>query len=191
MHMSHENRSHDSPITRRRALAAGATLLTAGGTLVWVGEPASAQVSVESFSVADASFESESIDPVVDVTAAYRYDVAERPVDHLWFGVAIDGDTVAEETLVTETSTLENTTQLSARVADASGWSLTDFAPDAGGSVEHEVAIALSFAVRERDDSTIAQASAQDSATIAVTNPNSGNPTAALGGEGVIRDSSQ
>lgn len=159
--------------------------------MVWVGEPASAQVSVDSFSVSDASFESESIDPVVDVTAAYRYDAADRPVDHLWFGVAIDGDTVAEETLVTETSTLENTTQLSARVADSSAWSLTDFAPEAGADIQRDVTVSLSFAVRERDDSTIAQDSAEDTATIAVTNPNSGSPTAALGGEGVIRDSSQ
>ena len=176
-----------SALSRRKALAGGATLLTAGGTLVWVGDPVSAQVSVESFSVADAQFESDSVYPVVDVDVAFRYDVANEPIDHLHVGLAIGDTEVVSETLVTSESAYEGTTTLSGRVADSAAWSLQDFAPAAGESVEQTVDVTLTFAVRESDDSVIVEDSATDSATVAVTNPGAA-ASAVVGGEGVIRD---
>lgn len=180
-----------STLNRRQALAGGASLLTAGGTLVWVGDPASAQVTVDQFAVSDASFESDSVDPVVDVTAAYAYDVGTRPVNSLRFTLAVGDSEIASEELVTDESTLENTTTLSGRIADAAAWSLSDFAVDAGDSTEHTVSVTLGFAVLESDGSEIVSDSATDEATVAVTHPQDSAVTASVGGEGLIRDGSQ
>lgn len=179
-----------SQLTRRRAIVGGTSLLTAGGTLVWVGDPASAQaeVSVDSFAVSDATFETDALDPVVDVDVAFAYDVGTAPVASVELTLGIDGTTVTRDELVTDESVADATTTLSGRVADSAAWSLTDFAVDAGAEQTREITVALGLSVLESDGTVIASDEATDTAAIVVSNPADSTVTASVGGAGTVRD---
>jgi hypothetical protein len=188
--MANDRQRFDSAVShlsRRQALAAGAALVTAGGSLVVVGEPASAQVSVEGLSVPDKSFTRESVEPVVDVTVSYNYDAGNRPVEQLRFGLTVGGTEVATEDLVTDRTTLSGETQLSGRVTDAEAWSATDFAPAVAEEAQHTLALGLSFAVVDTDGNTVVSDSASTEATVTVAHPQDSEYIAEVGGSGTIR----
>jgi len=188
--MAHDRQRFDSAVShlsRRQALAAGAALVTAGGSLVVVGEPASAQVSVEGLSVPDESFTRESVEPVVDVAVSYNYDAGTRPVERLRFGLTVGGTEVATEDLVTDRTTLSGETHLSGRVTDAEAWTATDFAPAVAEEVQHTLALGLSFAVVDTDGNTVVSDSASTEATVTVAHPQDSEYIAEVGGSGTIR----
>jgi len=184
---SQRRESAVSHLNRRRVLAGAGVLLTGAGSLVAVSEPASAAVSVGNFDVANREFTGEQIQPVVDVTAAYQYDVGSQPVNALEFTLSIDGSVVASDELITDRTTLANETILSGRVTDSDAWGSDDFAPAVASSVSRDIKITLSFSVVESDGREIAGDSATATATVTVNHPQETEWTATVGGEGVIR----
>lgn len=178
-------------LSRRQALAGGAALLTAGGTLVVVGEPAAAAGEVSEFTVADKEFTRESVEPVVDVTAAFDYDVGTAPIDGLRFELGIDGTTVTTETMVTTKSTYTGEVTLSGAVPDSDAWSAGDLEPAIGASVERTLSVTLTFAVVDSNDEAIVSDSASDDPTVGVAHPQDSAYVVRVGGSGTIRASSE
>ena len=176
-----------SYLTRRRALAGGAALLTAGGSLVWVGEPASAAVSVDDYSVSDAEFTKAQLDPVLDVSVAYSYDAGNSTVGSLLFELQVGKTVVASEELVTDATTLDSTTELSGRIVDSDAWGLTDFSPEVASSVDRTVSTTLRFAVLDSNGEVIVEDSKSDTVTIAVAHPQESEYLASVGGDGTVR----
>jgi len=180
-----------STLSRRQAIAGGATLLTAGGTLVWVGGGASAQVSVESLDIADASFEAESIDPVVDIEASYRYDIGTQPIKRVELALSVGDTEVVTESLLTSRTTADGTESLQGRVADSDAWALADFAVAVGESVEHTLSVTLTMTVVDRSGETIISDKATDEVVVSVAHPQANKWTAGIGGSGVVRTESE
>lgn len=164
--------------------------LAVGGTsVVLIGsEDASAQVSVDSFSVADASFQAEAIDPVVDVTVAYDYDVGNSSVRELLLTLVVDGTDVAQSSLTTDRTTLEGEETLRGRVADSEQWSAEEFAPEVASSVERDVSVTVRFAVVGTDGETLVSDEATDTAVVSVSHPQESEYVASVGGSGEIID---
>lgn len=177
----------ESYLNRRAALAGGAALLTAGGTLVFVGDPAHAAVSIDDLTVADETFTTESVDPVVDVTVGYSYDAGNAAVESLRFTLSIDGETVATDELVTDRTTLENETTLSGKVTNADAYAASDFAPDVASSVSQELTIGLTFEVLGTDGTVLVGDTASDTAVVTVSHPQESEYVATVGGSGTIR----
>lgn len=178
-----------STLSRRQALAGGATLLTAGGTLVWVGQPASAAVSVEEWTVADATFEAEAVTPVVDATVQWSYDVGERAVAELFVGLSVDGETIASETLDTKRTVLDGDSALSGDVTDSSAWDQSDFEVGVGEAVTRTLTIGVTFEVRDESGVIVAD-SDEDSAEVEVSHPQETKLLAEVGGSATITDGS-
>jgi hypothetical protein len=174
-------------LSRRRTLGAGAILFASGGMVALTPDPVSASVSVDSLTVPDHSFTSESIVPVCGVVAAYEYNAADRPIKHLALTLAIDGDTVAREELVTDRQALSGETQLSGRITDSEAWSATDFAPEVGATVERTLSVGLTLEVVDTNDSVVVSDSAEDQTTVTVSHPQKTEYVARVGGEGTIR----
>lgn len=85
---------------------------------------------------------------------------------------------------------LDGDTTLSGAITDAEAWASDDFAPEAGASVERDLAVTLSFEVLDSGDRVIVADTASDTATVTVTNPNDAEQlTAAVGGSATIRAS--
>lgn len=176
---------------RRRVVAGLATLAAGGAGLSALGHPARASVSIDSWTVPDASFEAEAVAPVADATIAYAFDVgSDTAVRALAFELLVDGHAVASDELVTETTSLENTTTLSGALTDSGAWSTSDFDVAVGESVAHDVTVAVRFAVVGTDESEIVTARAEDTATVTVAHPQQTEYTASVGGEVAIRDDS-
>jgi hypothetical protein len=176
-----------STLSRRQALVGGATLLTAGGTLVWVSDDAHAQVSVDELTIPDADFTSDSLDPVIDVTAAYDYDAGTQAVSRLDFALTVGGDVVAREELITDRTAISGETQLSGRVTDSDTWAVSDFSPDVAASVDRELTVGLTFAVVGTDDTVIVEDTASETVTVSVSHPQETKWTATVGGSGEVR----
>lgn len=177
----------ESHLTRRRALAGGAALLTAGGSLVFVGEPANAAVSVDSYSVSDAEFTKEQLDPILDVSIDYSYDAGNAVVGSLLFELVVGETVVATEELVTDATTLESTTELSGRIVDSDAWGLTDFSPEVASSVQRTVSTTIRFAVLDSNGDVIVEDSKSDDVLIAVSHPQQSEYIASVGGTGSVR----
>jgi hypothetical protein len=175
-------------LSRRRALAGGAALLTAGGTLVWVGsDTARADVTLDELTIPDADFESEGIDPVVDVTAKYDFDVGQAAVDKLRLTLTVGGDTVATEELVTEHTVLTGEADLSGRITDSEAWSDTDFAPAVAEEVSRTLTVGLTFEVVGTDGESIVEDSVTEDVTVRVSHPQESQYVASVGGTGTVR----
>lgn len=189
--MSNEQQRFDrvvSNLTRRKAIAGTGALLTAGGTLVWVADDASASVTIGEFSVSDASFTKETIDPVLTVTIGYDYDVGTAPVQDLAFGLSVDGTEIASDKLSTSVSTHTGELELSGSILDSDAWSASDFEPAVASTVEQTVNATIDFAVLESDGSEIAGDSATDSAVVSISHPQETEYVASIGGVGSITD---
>ena len=178
-----------SDMSRRHAIAALATVVGGGTTLALVGsDGARASVSVESFEVADATFEADDVTPVIDADIGYAYRADS--VTELWIGLLVGEEVVAEETLRTNSEELENTTDLSGRVLDSPAYGQSDFAVDAGETTTVTVDAGVRFEVRNGDGSVLASDEATDSATVEVVSPE-GETYATIGGSGEIRDADE
>ena len=174
----------NSGLSRRRVLLGTASVAVGATALQLVaGQNASANVSVEQVEIADATFEAEAVDPVVDVTVAYAY--AADSVSELHIELLVDGDAVASESLRTDSEELENDTDLSGRVVDADKWSAVDFEVESGESVTREIDVTVEFSVVDVD-SVVAADSATDTAEIVVEHPTDG--VASVGMVGEIRN---
>ena len=169
-------------LSRRQALAGGATLLTAGGTLVWVGEPASAAVDIEGFTAENQSWQREQVSPVVNATIRWQYDAGNSVVTALRLRLSVGDTVVAEERLSTDRTVLDGQTDLSGRVTDSDSWATSDFDPDVASSVSREVAVTVEMAVLGQDDSVIVADSATDTAALTVEHPQQSQYTATVGG---------
>jgi len=190
MAMHDESKRHDravSYLTRRRALAGGAALLTAGGTVVAVGDTASAAVTVSELSIADREFVSERVDPVLDVTAAFNYDAGTQPVQDLRFVLSVGGEEIASDELTTDRTTFTGDTTLSGRVTDSSAWSVSDFEPAVASSVSRSVTVGVTFEVLDGEGNVIVSDSAEDSGTVTVSHPQETQYVAEVGGSGSFR----
>jgi hypothetical protein len=177
-----------STLSRRRALIGGATLLTAGGSLVWVGDPVHAAVSVDDLAIPDASFTSRQVAPVVDVTLGFDYDVGMASIKHLALGLSVGGETIASDELVTDKTTYNGQTTLSGRVTDASAWASGDFAPAVGERVERTLTVGVTFAVVNTSDETIVEDSTTTDVVVGVSHPQESRYTASVGGTGTVRN---
>lgn len=188
--MSEENSRVDSivsKLSRRQALAGVTTLVTAGGSLVVVGEPAQARVSVESFEVSDSKFERESVEPVLDVVVQFDYDAGLEPVNALEFSLLIDGDEIASDRLVTSETSHTGDTTLSGSVLDSGSWDSSDFAVSVGEGITRELSVALEFRVVTSEGTVIVDDRAEDTATVEVDHPRESALIASVGGTGSIR----
>ena len=168
-------------LSRRRALLGTASVGVGATALQLVaGQNARANVSVEDVSIADATFEAEAVDPVVDVEIAYAY--AADSVSELHIELLVDGDAVASESLRTGSEELENDTDLSGRVADADKWSASDVAVESGESITREIDVTVEFSVVDVDR-VVAADSATDTAEITVEHPNDDHATVGMVGQ--------
>jgi len=171
----------NSGFSRRRVIGGSATVVGGGTVLALVGgQRARAEVSVDNVSVDDAAFEAEAVDPVVDVEVAYAY--AADSVSELHIELLVDGETIADQSLRTSRSELENTTDLAGRVVDSDEWSSADFEVESGESVEYELEIGVRFSV-VGDGRVIAEDSATDTATVRVAHPNDDSATVGMVGQ--------
>ena len=168
--------------SRRRVVAGAGAFAFGSVALVGVGaKPTAAEVSVESLNVKDASFEGSSVDPVVDVEVAYEFDVPGA--SQVYLALEVGGTVISDMDVSTRSEQLEQTTDLSGRVAKSQQWEVANFSPPSGESVSHEIAVALKLVVTT-DDGQEVTATAEDTATIEVTNPSVG--VAQIGGVGTI-----
>lgn len=173
-------------LNRRRVVAgAGAMAIGTVGLVGLGSEPVAAEVSVESLSVEDADFEGEQVDPVLSVDIAYEFDVVGA--SNVFIALKIGGSTISDMDVTTRSDQLEQTTDLSGRVVRSKGWSKDDFAPPAGESVSRELDVALKLVVTT-DGGQEVTATAEDTATIDVTNPTTN--MARIGGVGTFSDGS-
>ena len=172
--------------SRRRALAAVGTVVGGGTTLALVGsDGARAGVSVESFEVADATFEASEVTPVIDATIGYAYRADS--VAELWIGLLVGEEVVADETLRTGSDELENTTDLSGRVLDSPQYSAGDFDVDGGETTSVTVDAGVRFEVRDADGDVLASDESRDESTVEVVSP--GDAThATIGGVADVVD---
>ena len=172
-------------VTRRHAIAAVGTVV-GGGTILAAGtDSARASVSVESFSVADATFEAAEVTPVIDAAIGYAYRAAS--VAELWLGLVVGETVVAETSLRTGSEELENTTELSGRVTDADAYSAADFVVESGSETTVTVDAGVRFEVRDADGSVVASDEARDESDVRVVSPE-GETHATIGGSAEIVD---
>lgn len=174
-------------LTRRRALAGGATLLAAGGTLHVLGDEARASVAIGDLTIPDASLTGERVTPVVDVAVDYDYDVGETAIGALEFALSVDEAEVATAELVTDRTTFEGTTDLAGPVTDAAAWDRDDFSPAVAESVEHTLTVGLALDVTAPDGTSIVADSVTEDVTVVVSHPQESKRTAEVGGSGVVR----
>ncbi len=167
-----------SSLTRRRLASLAGVAVAGGGGVAYVSGDASADVTVDELEVGDARIEAREADPVVTADIAYAYQYAGA--QELRFEVLIGDDVIASETLRTSSDTLDETTTLSGRVADADAWALEDFAVARGGELTREVTVTVRFAVLV-NGSVAAEDSASVTADVAVVWPE-GASYATVGG---------
>jgi len=172
-------------INRRRVVAGAGALAIGTVGLVGLGsEPVAAEVSVESLNVKDADFEGQQVDPVLDVQIAYEFDVVGA--SNVYLALKVGDTTISDMDVTTRSDQLEQTTDLSGRVVTSDQWATSDFAPPAGESVSRSLDVTLKLVV-STDDGEEVTATAEDTATIDVTNPATG--MARIGGVGSFSDS--
>jgi len=174
-------------LTRRKAIAGGATLLATGGTVIALGDNARAQVALDALEIPDATLTGETVTPVADVEVRYSYDVGEVAVSALRFALTIGGDVIASSELVTDRTTYEGTTDLAGPVTDSTAWTSDDFAPAVASSVERTLSVGLSLTVVEPNGGELASATASEDVSVVVEHPRDSKVTARVGGQGVIR----
>jgi hypothetical protein len=165
-------------VTRRRVAATvGSVVVGLGSVAVAGSDTARADVAVGDVAVSDASFEATSADPVLEATIPYEYSVEN--VSRLEIELLVGDSVVASESLRTDTTELSNSTTLTGRVVDADAWTLADFDAPVGETVSRDVTAGVRFRVMN-DDSVAAEASADTTATVKVSNPNSGTARVGL-----------
>lgn len=181
-----------SPVSRRQAIIGVGTLATAGVGLSTVGTGgARAQVSVESFDVADATFTDDQADPKLAATVAYDYDVGVEPVADLRFELLVGDSVIASDELTTSTTALAGDTTLSGMVTDSDAWSVSDFAPEVASSVSRDLSVTVRFAVLDSSDAVIVEDTASDTATVTVSHPQESKLIASVGGSGEFSNANQ
>lgn len=187
MHDQHQpSEDSRSIVTRRRALATLGTL--AGSSVVAAGaltrsQRAGASVSVEDFDVSDATFEAQSVTPIVDATIAYDYSVEQA--SEIYVALQAGGEQIASESLRTSSAELSNTTELTGNVLDSPSYGQSDFAVASGETTTVNVDVGVLFEVRY-DGSVVASDTATDTASVEVVSPESGE-YATVGGSASIR----
>lgn len=180
-----------SPVSRRQAIVGAGSLATGSTALLVFGTAdARAAVEIRDWTVADAEFEAEDIEPAVDATVDWSYDVGSEAVGSLRLAVLVGGDVVAEQILSTDVTTASQSTDLSGPVAESNQWSVDAFAPSVGDTVEHTLDVGVEFAVRDSADGVLADASDSDTATVSVAHPQQSTLTAQVGGSATVVDSS-
>ena len=179
----------DDYLTRRRALGlVGGVIGAAGGgaALVSTGSDAArAAVSVDSWNVADASFEASQVTAVADATLAYEYGGGDT-VTATRAELLVDETVVAHQESMTALGTDSGTVELAGRLTDSDAWSSSDFEASVGETVEREVTVGARFAVLG-DGQKLAADTASETATVTVSNPANGDLTVSMGGEVTIR----
>jgi hypothetical protein len=175
-----------SEYSRRRVLTAVGVVAGGGATLAVAPEDARADVAVEDFSVSDATFEAESVTPIVDAQIAYAYRA--DAVSELSIDLTVGETVVDSESLRTSRAELDETTQLSGEILAADAYSQSDFEPDAGGETTVTVEVGVRFRVLDADGNELAADSARDDATVEVVSP-VGETHATIGGSATIERS--
>jgi hypothetical protein len=178
-------------MNRRRVIGGLGALATGGTMLALTPDGASAAVTVDGLEIPDTSFTAESVDPVVDVDIGYSYDAASSVVSALGFTLAVDGTVIAEDTLVTDATTLEETLSLSGAVTDSEAWSAADFQPEVASSVENDLTVSVTFDVLDDREESIVGDSASTTATVVVAHPQEATYQATVSGTGTIRTASE
>jgi len=185
--MQRSNTDDWSPVSRRQALLGIGTVATGGaGVSALLSESAAAQVSVDSFDVADATFTTDQADPRLGVTLAYDFDAGNDPVAELLFEVRVGGDVIVTDTLSTSVTTHAGTVDLAGSITDSGAWSPDDFAPAVAASVTREVSVGIHFAVLTSSGGVIVETSASDTATVTISHPQESRLVATVGGSGTI-----
>jgi len=177
-----------SRIDRRTALVAVGTVAVGGGGLLSLAGHAHAEVSMDSFDVADAEFEAEQITPELVVDLRYGYDAGTEAVSAVRFGLVVGGDEIASERLDTSRAVFEGQTGLTGRLTDSSAWDASDFAVEVGETVTRDVSVRVVFEVLDRSDSVLVSDTASDTATVEIAHPQANAWTATVGGTGTIQD---
>lgn len=167
--MVDRQRFGDSRITRRKAILGSATLVGGGVAVAALPNDARASVAVDSLTVEDATFEAESVVPVVQADIGYEF--AHPQVARLWIGLEVKGDVIASEQLMTGTTELRNSTTLSGRVTDSAAFSDADFTVARGESVTVDVPVTVSFEVRDSDGNALVSDSKSNTVSVEVVHP--------------------
>lgn len=187
--MDRRNYAEWTPVSRRQALTGIGTLATGGvavATLRAGTGPVRAQVSIDDFEMADATFTAESVDPDVTVTLGYDYDVANSVVSALRFELVVGETVVASDDLRTDRTTLSGETELRGSVTDAEAWAAQDFSPDVAASVEREMDVTVRFDVLDDASESIVGDTAADTVSVVVSHPQESQYVATVGGSGTV-----
>jgi len=188
--MTREQQRYDrvaQTLTRRKAIAGGATLLATGGTIIALGEEVRAEVALDELEIPDATLTGERVTPVADVDVRFSYDVGEQAVGALRFALTVGGDVIASSELVTDRTTYDGTTDLAGPVTDSDAWASEDFSPAVASSVERTLNLGLSFIVTDPDGGELASATTSEEVVVVVEHPQESKRTAQVGGSGVVR----
>lgn len=185
-------------ITRRRSIAIGGTILTAGAAGIYAATDtagAQATVSADGLQVEGGEFspaDGELYAPWVVISGAWSYRVDADPASWQAYLLVYDDNGSGSEAVgITDgTATAREATgtyALRGRITAASFWEPADFAvaPDGSeASVTTTVPIEVAFLVQDGSGETLVQA--RESADLPVTVNNAGMVMASLDGQAIV-----
>ena len=185
---AHDSGLRDASLSRRRVVALLGSTAAAGVTYVTVGtKGVRAQVSADGLAVEDDTYaapDGELYSPRLSVESAWSYEGAEDATQ-VMVALLVDGTLLESSITDTVGPSDDGTATLAAPVVESRAWEQGDWSPPADGKVSHEVTVELRLEVRDGAGETLADASAEDSATITVTDAGP-SVTATVGGEGHV-----
>lgn len=177
--------------TRRRVLAGGASLLSAGAGVAVLGgsegTARAAEVSSDGLNVNGAHYDApdgQLYSPRIDVDATWSFEGCDAATG-IMVALLMDGGMTDSTTLAIPGPSGSGTTAVGAPVADSRNWDAEEWTPPDGGTVEHTVAVRVAFEVRDDANDTLATAEATDDVPISVDDA---GPTrvASVGGSGSV-----
>lgn len=175
-------REHDSSQTgaslTRRRLVAGVGTVALGGTAIAFGTQEAAAVTLDEIETSGGEFEAASVEPELQATVSYEYDVGSASTVTVW--VAVDDDRVAETELYTSMASGSNEVELTAAVLDSDAFSASDFEVSLGEQTTVTVPMSVGVAVFD-GESEQARAEESTSVDVTVTHPDDSDATASVG----------
>lgn len=177
--------------TRRRVLAGGASLLTAGAGVAVLGgiegTARAAEVSADGLNVSGAHYDApdgQLYSPRIGVDATWSFEGCDAATG-IMTALLVGGGLVDNTTLAIPGPDGSGTTAVGGLVTDSRMWDAEEWTPPEGGTVEHTVAVRVAFEVRDDNNDTLATAEATDDVPISVDDA---GPTrvASVGGSGSV-----
>lgn len=177
--MSEHDRSQtDVSSMSRRGVVAGVGGVLLGGGALAVGTREAAAVTIGDIETTGGDFEATSVDPVLDATVSYEYEVETATDVTVW--IAVDGDRVSETELYTSSASASNDVTMSAPVLDSDGFTSEDFSVEPGKETTVTVPLSVGVAVFDGEREQ-ARAEETTSVDVSVVHPEDAPASASVG----------